>query len=163
MELFKIIMQKITLDQIRQFIDPETLLLSSPKGFQTRTKEMDESYRIEKTVILRKWENLEDYCKVVFLEWKYYTVKQSNKNKAFHCFGCKKYNLVLANFPYDLVDCEHYILWFNGYCDEKVAIESAKLELQNLGFDLEKTAIFKNEVKNQSVAGLTHWHFLTQK
>ena len=156
-------MQKITLDEFRQYIDPKTLIFSPPSGFQTRTPEAEELYQIEKNVILQEWESLEDYCKVSFLEWKYFIAKQSNKNKAFHCFGCKKENLALANFPYDLVNCEHYILWLSGYSDEKIAIENAKKELLRLGFDLQKTVIFRNEVKNLSVAGFPHIHFLAQK
>jgi len=153
-----------TLDEFRQYIDPQTLIFSPPDDFRTRNDEMDESYQLHKIKVLRKWESLEDYCKVKILKWGYFKLPNGKYKANHYIFGWKKEGLTLANFPYFLEEgVEHYILWLIGYSDEKIAIQSVKQELENLGFDLEKTAIFRNEVKNLSVAGFPHIHFLTRK
>jgi len=66
--------------------------------------------------------------------------------------------LVSCDFPYDLVDAKHFILWINSNDLEyiKKAIELTKMKFSGLDY-----IFFQNSSQNQNV-GLTHFHFLAK-
>ena len=155
-------MPKITINFLKNKIDHSGKYPVLDCQSELRTPKIIAKYKVEKEIIKKEWISFKDYILVKFLKYRKSTkIKNSIKNsfvKNYSILREKSLEFILTKnkFPYENFD--HQILWIAYEKDIEKALNFAFEEYKDKDY-----IYFQNSPQNQSVKGLTHFHFLTLK
>ena len=155
-------MPKITINFLKNKIDysgkyPVLIWKGEP-----RTPKIIAKYKVEKAMVTKEWVSFKDYIQVKFLKYEKTDGMKGDyvKNCAIKTEKSLEFCLEKNNFPYrNFKDrFEHNILWIDDDQDIEKALNFAFEEYKGRDY-----IYFQNSLQNQSVKGVTHFHFLTLK
>ena len=151
-------MPKITINFLKNKIDhsgkyPVLIWKGEPRTPKTIAK-----YKVEKAIITREWISFKDYIQVKFLKYEKTDGMKGNyvKNRAIKSEKSLEFSLEINNFPYKGFD--HKTIWIDDDQDIEKALNFAFEQYKDKDY-----IYFQNSPQNQSVKGVTHFHFLTLK